>query len=539
MLLLLPGLGMIDLWEPDEPRIAQVAEELRASEHGASGLVLLRLNGEPYTQKPPLYYWIAAALGAPGGRVAEVPARLPSALAGLALVVLVLVAGPRWVDPRGAVWGAALLLTVREFPHLARRAQFDVLLALFETAALVAFWRLDRGIGQRGRNLALMHGAMGLAVLTKGPVGLLIPLLVVAAYLLAERRLREIGRVLPLWGFALSAGPALLWLAGAVALAPAGFLGEAVGENVLGRFLSGTSHERPFYYYLYQFPVDFLPWTLLWPLVVWAGRHRVFTAGANAERRRGWRFLLAWIGASLVFFSLSAGKRGLYLLPAFPAAALLCGDALALALAERHAVPHWASRVAAVLAGALVLAGLGAGAALVVGDLPVATAPAAGFAAAVVASAVTAALAWRALQRRGATPAAYAACAVGVVFAVEAASFFLLYPAMDPEKSPRPVALAAAAHTPPDQPIGLVGDRPKLPGFAYYGLRRIVHLDTSDDVRDFLADGGRTLLVRRHKLERIEAVTPVEIHAAEREGRRQFVVVSPRAGVAAPPPGGP
>ena len=79
-LLLLPGLGRVGLWAPDEPRYAQVAEELRSFVHGPSGLVVLHLNGRVYDQKPPLYFWAAALAGLPGGRVTEEAARLPSAL---------------------------------------------------------------------------------------------------------------------------------------------------------------------------------------------------------------------------------------------------------------------------------------------------------------------------------------------------------------------------------------------------------------------------------------------------------------------------
>lgn len=62
-------LGATDLWAPDEPRFAAIAEELRSFEHGPAGLVVLHLNSAPYTQKPPLYYWMAALLGAVPGRV--------------------------------------------------------------------------------------------------------------------------------------------------------------------------------------------------------------------------------------------------------------------------------------------------------------------------------------------------------------------------------------------------------------------------------------------------------------------------------------
>ena len=180
---LLSGLGSVDASAPDEPRYLQVAEELRSMEHGAGGLVLLHLNGEVYSQKPPLYYWLAALFGVPTHRVSELAARLPSALAGIALIWLTLHLGSRLFGGFTGVLGAALLLSVFEFGHLARRVQLDVLLALFEMGALVAFWWLDRGLGSRRWQLTLMHGALGLALLTKGPVGFLIPFLTVLAYL--------------------------------------------------------------------------------------------------------------------------------------------------------------------------------------------------------------------------------------------------------------------------------------------------------------------------------------------------------------------
>ena len=87
-LLLLPYLGQLDLWAPDEPRYAQISEEIRALEHGPRGLALLHLNGQPYTQKPPLYFWLAAGFGSLNGHVDHWSARLPSALAGIAIIGL-------------------------------------------------------------------------------------------------------------------------------------------------------------------------------------------------------------------------------------------------------------------------------------------------------------------------------------------------------------------------------------------------------------------------------------------------------------------
>ena len=182
------GLGWTDVSAPDEPRYLQVAEEMRALETGPGGLVLLHLNGEPYTQKPPLYYGLAALFGAPFGRVDEATARLPSALAGVATVLLTAALGTRLLGPASGLLAAALLLTTLEFSTLARRIQLDVLLALFETLALAVFWAVDRKRLSAGRGALLFHGFLALGVLTKGPVGWLLPVLTVLCYLAWERR---------------------------------------------------------------------------------------------------------------------------------------------------------------------------------------------------------------------------------------------------------------------------------------------------------------------------------------------------------------
>jgi len=533
VVMILGGLGQTDLWDPDEPRIAHVTEEMRSGRHGASGWVLLHLNREPYTEKPPLYYWLVSLASAGQERVDAVAARLPSALAGIACVALAAAFGARLLGARAGLLGAALLLTTWEFVYLARRAQFDVVLALLETLALVGLWRADRGLGRRSRNAALFHGAMGLAVLTKGPVGFLVPMLVGTAWLAWEGRLREMRRVLPGWGFLLSLGPGLAWLGASTALAPEGFLGETVGTNLLGRFFAGTSHERPFYYYLYQFPMENLPWSLLWPLVAWVGWRGVFGPGADPERRRSWRFLLAWVGASFVFFSLSSGKRGLYLLPAFPAAALLLADALLAELDARGRVPAWLGRAAAGLGALFVLAGVG------VAAWPIENAEVPWtFAAAVIAAVGGAAAAWRFLAH--AAPALRLGAIAAGAAGIELAAFTVLFPAIDAEKSLRPFGRAVASLTAPEEPVGLVGDAQKTGTFAYYTERRIVPLDTPAQVRGFVERGGRILITERDNLDRLEPVGPVVLRAAEGSDEAHFVAASPRSALSgAPTPGKP
>jgi 4-amino-4-deoxy-L-arabinose transferase-like glycosyltransferase len=554
-LLLLAGLGNVGAWAPDEPRYLQVAEELRTAGRGPSDWVLLHLNGEVYDQKPPLYFWLAAAIGAPRGHVSEIAARLPSGLAGIALVALTLALGTRLFGGRVGVLGAALLLTCFEFARNARRVQLDVLLALCETVALVCFWRIDRGIGTRGWPLFGLHAALGLAVLTKGPVGFLVPVLVMAGYLAWERRLGELPRLLPAWGLLLSLGPALAWLAAAAALAPSGFAGDMVGSNILARFFTGTSHVRPFYYYLDTYPLDCLPWTLLWPAVFVAGR-QVFRGSSapearEPERRRAWRFLLAWVGASLVFFSLSSGKRGLYLLPTFPAMALLCADSLVRLLAGRARMPRGLATLAAVMGLLFGLLGLEFALAAGTGGSLLLTIPSLGeraaewlgdvnrplllaFGCALVGIAALAVVGWMVLVRHHAAPLLRVGVVVAAVAAIELATFTLLFPALDPLRSARPIAVAAAAATPVDRPIGLLHDRAMAGGLVYYSGRRVVLLREPEDVEAFLRAGGETIVVKARKLRHLDAVTPVEVLARARTGSRQVLVVRPAPGGALP-----
>jgi 4-amino-4-deoxy-L-arabinose transferase-like glycosyltransferase len=563
-LLLLPGLSRLDLWAPDEPRYAEVAEEMRAGEEGLQSLVLLRLNGEPYTQKPPLYFWLASTFGALPGRVTEGAARLPSALAGIGLVWLTLRMGHFLFGGLAGAVGAGLLLTTFRFARTARRAQLDVLLALLETAALLFFWRFDRGLGSRRLNLACLHGAMGLAVLTKGPVGFLVPLLVIVAYLAWERRLGHLRRVLSPWALLLSLGPGVAWLAAAAGLAPAGYLQEAVGENVLGRFFQGTSHARPFYYYLYQFPVEGLPWLVLWPVVLWAARRRVFTPAETShgaapashaapppnavagdagppragisELRRSWRFLLAWVGATLLFFSLSGGKRGLYMVPAFPAVALLCADAVLRTLAGRRQIPRALAVGAALGAGLLALLGCAAIAATFWKPIGVTPSHLFAFGATTVVLVAVGFAAWRACTHRRAPLPAYVGVSLAVVFGVEVAIFQLLFPGMNPDKSPRYIAEAAGALTPPDGRIGLMSDRALVGGLAYYRERWVALLSTPSSVRQFVEGGGQAIVVKARKLTRVSDAAPIEVRAEFREGRRTVLVVSPRRSVVSAPP---
>ncbi len=523
-LLFLVRLGATDLWAPDEPRYAQIAEEVRGFGQGARGLWLLHLNGEAYDQKPPVYFWLAALFGAPGGRVDELAARLPSALAGVACVALVLRLGSALSGPAVGIAAGALLATSPLFVHMARRAQLDVLLCAFELLALTAFWRIDQIEPRRARDVALLHAALGLAVLTKGPVGFITPVLAIVAFLAWEGRLRDLRRCFPVWGLLLSLGPGLVWIAGASALAPTGFAESALVANLWDRFVHGTAHVAPPWYYVTQLPLDWLPWSLLAP-VVWISGRRVLQQAEPAARRSAWRFLLAWLGSAFVFFSLSSGKRGLYLLPVYPAAALLSADAVIGALAAGSKPPRWIGTALAALAALATLAGLALPLLARRYELNV---PAA-FPVLWVGLAIASAIGFRAA---GTSWLRRSALVIASVALAELLVFGMIFPAMNAEKSPRGVAQAAASLTRPDERVGVT--RRTLAGaLNYYGGRRVEKLDQPGSIERFLAAGGRVIVTEASQLERSEALARADVRFRAWHGRRALVVVE-----VAPAPGG-
>jgi 4-amino-4-deoxy-L-arabinose transferase-like glycosyltransferase len=310
----------------------------------------------------------------------------------------------------------------------------------------------------------LMHLAAGVGVLAKGPVAVLLPLLGLVAYLAWERRLGDLRRFVSVPALLASLGPGLLWIAAAVAVAPGGFFEEAVSANVWQRFFQGTEHEQSLLFYLTEFPKTLLPWSLAWPLALWVAReHR---ADASPARASAARFLLSFVAAGLVFFSLSKGKRDAYLLPLIPPAALLVGAALQTWLQRRISLQrHWARAVPAL---AVVFAAFVAG---------------------------------------------------------EIAYHVAYMPSLDRERSVREAARVAARLAPPDTSIGLVRNGSLVGGVAYYGGRPVEPIGSAKGLKRFLGAGGRALVLEAGHLAEVESVADAEVAFRQELGGDELLVV--------------
>ncbi|MCC6739768.1 MAG: glycosyltransferase family 39 protein [Planctomycetia bacterium] len=341
--LVVPAMFSRDLWDPDEPRFAQIGREMLRT----GDWVLPRMNGEPLALLPPLYDWVSAAAGAPAGDVTPAAARAGAALGGLLALLSAWFLARRWWGDAAAGWSAAVLMTSFGFWWQASYAQVDMLLVGCVTASIAAF-RVAWEEGDRGfRWFFAGCGLSALGTLTKGPVAAVLPGLVFLVLAIAERRR---GFLRPAWLLAgLAAWLAVVapWYVLACRRGGPEFAHELIVKHNFGMFFETWSHHKPPWYYVVNLPWLFAPWIVLLPSAV-ADGVRVRRENPSGDEAGRHRFLWIWAGALFVFFSVSQAKQGKYVLPAFPPLALLVG----LRLASGRPLPRAALGVLVLAAAA-------------------------------------------------------------------------------------------------------------------------------------------------------------------------------------------
>jgi 4-amino-4-deoxy-L-arabinose transferase-like glycosyltransferase len=301
----------LPLVDPDEGRNAEVMREMAAS----GDLVIPRLAGMPYLDKPPALFWAGAACVRALGPT-PLAARLPAMLAG-ALTLLVLGAFARRVGGESAGWRAAALLAAAPlFATMSAYVIFDVPLALCVTVVWTALAR-ELALGACARRRVWMFAAVGAGLLLKGPVMLAWALGGSAASALLMRSRRPLGWLAWWPGWLLALGLALAWFVPACLRHPE-YPRYAFLEESLERMTSGSfKREQPWWFVPAVLLGGTLPWSLLTP---W--RPRALRA-ARAGARPGVAVALGFALFAGVFFTLSHSKLVTYLIPALPPLAFL------------------------------------------------------------------------------------------------------------------------------------------------------------------------------------------------------------------------
>jgi 4-amino-4-deoxy-L-arabinose transferase-like glycosyltransferase len=324
LLLLATGMGLRDPWPADEPRFALIARDMVAS----GDWLFPRVGGDLYQDKPPLFFWLMAAAYALTGSL-RLSFLLPSLLAGLGTLALVYDLARRLWNREAGLWAGLVLLFTLQFTMQARAAQIDATLCFFTTLSLYALLR--HLLLRDGWKWYVLGGfAAGFGVITKG-VGFL-PLLVLLPYAYARWRKWPLPKLegTPLqWSgasLALLAAIALWFVPMLVAVGTSGdaalqaYRDEILFQQTVSRYATAWHHHRPFYYFLGVVVTQWLPLVALLPWLVPRWREQL--------RARDVRLLLllGWVVLVLIFFSLSPGKRGVYILPALPAFAVASGE---------------------------------------------------------------------------------------------------------------------------------------------------------------------------------------------------------------------
>jgi len=326
LLLFFHRLGSLRLFDADEPAFAEAAREMLLS----GDWITSHFNFQPRFDKPILFYWLIG-LAYKGFGIGEFAARFWSAAFAAGLVLSIYLFGRQMLGPRGALIAALAFATNVGTATLARAAVTDMTLTFFMTWTFFCFFGAYRGTDATREGLLFVgYLAMALSVLTKGPIGLLIPGLGIGIFLLVRGRARAtLSRLRLLTGLLLFAVIALPWYLLVLRENGWDFVQGFIVKHHLIRFTGViSSNAGAIYYYLPVVLLGFFPWSSILPKSfgdLWSIRGRL--RGGLSGREELLLFAWIWFGVVFVFFSLSGTKLPSYIFPAFPALALLAGAA--------------------------------------------------------------------------------------------------------------------------------------------------------------------------------------------------------------------
>lgn len=313
-------LGDFTLTDVDEGVFAAATQEMV----GTGDWVTPHYNGMNRYDKPILFYWLMAVAYSIFG-VNEFAARFWSAMFGVGLVLMTFSFAKRFGGIKLGLISAVVLATSLETVLLAHAAVTDMTLTFFITGALYAFFlALDAQDPVQSRSWYLTSGsAMALAVLTKGPVGIVIPLLIIGPFLVAIGRWRTVITFKRLIGvgavFFLIAAP---WYLMQLSINGWEFVDAFILKHNIGRYAGVISgHSGPWFYYLIVLLIGFFPWVSFFPAAILAQVPKRLAVQSTSDRL-GF-FLLIWFAVVFLFFSIAQTKLPNYVAPLFPAASIL------------------------------------------------------------------------------------------------------------------------------------------------------------------------------------------------------------------------
>jgi 4-amino-4-deoxy-L-arabinose transferase-like glycosyltransferase len=340
-------LGTVPLLDPDEGRYAEIPREMLAS----GDFVTPHLNGVPYLEKPPLFYW-GTALGLATFGEGEFGARSFGAAASVLGIVLTFWMGAALAGPRTGLYAAAVLATSFYYYIVGRLNTIDMTLGALLVLAIFPAYLYASGKRVARRYLYLSYAGGALAFLAKGLVGIVFPAAILVLWAIFAKRLRDLPRLVSPVGMAIFLALGLPWVILVQRANPDFFQFFFVREHFLRYTTKTHGRYEPFWFFLPIVPAGFLLWL---PFV----RRAYLAARRNAAAylpREDRLFLFIWVGFIILFFSISDSKLITYMTPVFPPLAVLFGRGLAMwAEGEEDGASSRLPLVLAVLLGAALL----------------------------------------------------------------------------------------------------------------------------------------------------------------------------------------
>ncbi len=513
------NLGTRALWNVDEGMHAATCKDMVLSRDWLTPT----FNGENFYDKPILFTWMSAASMRLLG-FTEFAARLPAALLGLGGVFGTWRLGRRMFGPAVGVLGGAILVSSFLYLILSRVVVHDIALTCFITLSLCCFWLWWSGECRRTALILLCYAAVGFAILAKGLLGAALPGMVILLFLLITGNAKTILRMKIGWGVLIVGAIAAPWYV-AMSLTHEDYARYFLLEKQLGSFIGSSEkakHAEPPYFYIPALLAGFFPWSCYLPMAL------VHALRRESRRNPPTLFLLIWFSATFIFFSAATSKLEVYILPLFPAAALLVACVFGSLLTEPSrglrrgvlqstvalfALPSLGLAALLILWPAKDVAGLGLTMAQVIGPVVI------------LAAGAAATLVLLLKRYDGALVAPIAL----TVFAIVAFFETAMAPSLEPYRSAKVIGRRIDALLPPGEDIVFFGRIIGVGDSAlFYTDRKAIKIDSPQKLARMLnSNAPRYCLAPDHTLYKFEPVE-VEIRIFDQIGNR--VILTGREG---------
>jgi len=310
------GIGVMPLTDPDEVFYAETAREMLKK----GDFLTPYIFGKPQFEKPPLYYWLVILAFKAFG-INEFAARIPSAIFGIIGIIGVYFLGKILFNEKTAFFSGIIMATSVSYIALSRACVTDVVLSVFFIYTFLFFFIGFFSSSKPTIWYLLSALAMAFAVVTKGPIGVFLPVGIILIYLLFTKKIKRLKEIPILKGSLIFLLVALPWYLIMYRLHGSNFTGEFFGFHNIVRYLKPEHPSTDFFlYYFVVIAAGFFPYSALLPVSIWqAFREK------DKYKKEANTFLAVWALAIIVFFTFSRTKLPTYIFPMFPVLALFSG----------------------------------------------------------------------------------------------------------------------------------------------------------------------------------------------------------------------